>query len=236
MVRGMTYLDYDKISDDLCWLGNSVIVRMNVKLSRKKDNKRYHFHKEFGYSTQLIDYPQLYTIRRSFDYYISLEHLQSKENVMITIRDMFLIRMKVTEVYGWFSDNTFAIKKKKLIILNRKKCIIDSLVCKKTLIFEPIVIENEDGVQQPGIRMTMGSPDVYTEFNSSVLSGFLYIISQIDMYNAAQNLINYIGHPEFGTNLYTFETPEIMPEPKNVIKDRKIPKKKTSFFDKIDDL
>lgn len=241
MVQGMTYLDYDKISDDLCWLGNSVVVRMNVKLSRKKDNKRFHFHKEFGYQTQLLDNPQLYTIRRSFDYYISIDHLQSKESVMITIRDILLLRMKVAEVYNWFSDGTFAIKNKKLIILDRKQCIVDGLLCKKQMLFEPIILEDEDGTQQPGVRLTIGSPDVYSDFSSSVLGGFIYLINQIDMFTAAQNMINYLGHPEFGTNLYVFETPEYtgyQETPKNIIKDREIKTQKDnrSFFDKLEDM
>ena len=65
MINGIEYIDYDKISDDLCWLGNKCIVRMVVKLSNKKNDTRYHFHKEFKYPTSYNR--DLLTIRRSFD-------------------------------------------------------------------------------------------------------------------------------------------------------------------------
>jgi hypothetical protein len=70
----------------------------------------------------------------------------------------------------------------------------------------------------------------------NVFAGFMYIINSIDMFTAAQNMINYIGHPDFGTNLLTFEKSQYVsgeePVVKNVIKEREIkPKKQTSFFD-----
>lgn len=243
MMNGVEYIDYDKISDDLCWLGNKCIVRMVVKLSSKaKDGTRYHFHKEFKYKTQYVNKPDVISIRRSFEYYISIDSLESKASVIITIRDILLLRAKITEAFNWFYDKTFAMKNNKMIILEKKKpVIIDGLMGGKFLMFEPIVHTDWEEKQSKGIRVTLGSSDEYTDVPANTFAGFMYIINSIDMFTAAQNMINYIGHPDFGTNLLTFEKSEFASEEKiqNVIKDRTIEtKKKTpiSYFDTLDNL
>lgn len=235
----MTYLDYDKISDDLCWLGKSIVVRMVVGLSNKYNNERKHFHKEYGYES---NFGTLYTIRRSFNYYISIDHLQEKEGIMITVKDILLLRMKINEAFRWFSDGTFVIKKGKLIITEHKKCIIDGLACRKEMMLEPIILEDEQKVQSQGMRITLARTETYSDTSVNTFAGFVYLMNQIDMYGAAQNLINYIGHPDFGTNLYTFETPNYgntnQPQPENNIKVRNLPNNnsKKSFFDRLDDM
>lgn len=243
MINGVEYLDYDKISDDLCWLGNRCVVRMVVKLANKaKDGTRYHFHKEFKYQSSYINNPELITIRRSFDYYISIDHLESTDGgVMITIRDILLLRMKVSEVFNWFYDNTFAIKKGKMIILEKKQPVfIDNLVGNKSIIFEPIIYTDFEDKQSKGVRVTLNNSN-FTDVPANAFAGFVYIINSIDMFTAAQNMINYIGHPDFGTNLYRFERSEYVGKEDitgNVIKERTI-KGKTdnrSFFDKMDNM
>lgn len=242
MVNGVEYIDYDKISDDLCWLGNKCIVRMVVKLANKgKDGTRYHFHKEFKYESSYINRPELITIRRSFEYYISIDHLESKDNVIITVRDILLLRMKINEVFNWFYDKTFAIKNNKMIILEKKKpVIVDGLLGGKTLIFEPIIYTDFEEKQSKGVRITLSNPDTFTDVPVNVFAGFMYIINSIDMFTAAQNMINYIGHPDFGTNLFAFEKSEYVGEQQpigNVIKERTIGQKRNlSYFDKMDNM
>lgn len=245
MVHGVEYMDYDKISDDLCWLGNRCIVRMVVKLAnRGKDNTRYHFHKEFKYPSNYNNQKETITIRRSFQYYISIDMLDSKDSIMITIKDILLLRMQIMEVYKWFYDNTFAIKNKKMIILNKKKPIlVEGLMGGKYLMFEPIIYVNWEDKQSKGVRITMGNSDVFVDVPVDTFAGFVYIINSVDMFTAAQNMINYIGHPDFGSNLVTFEKSEYASGEiqeqvnNNVIKDRTIKKKgSTSYFDSLDNM
>lgn len=238
MINGIEYIDYDKISDDLCWLGNKCIVRMVVKLANKgKDGTRYHFHKEFKYENNYTNKKEVMSIRRSFEYYISIDSLENRSSVIITIKDILLLRMQLGEVFKWFYDNTFAIKNDKLIILNKKKpIIVDGLVGGKYLIFEPIVYLDYEEKQSKGVRITLDK-DTFTDIPVNVFAGFMYVMNSIDMFTAAQNMINYIGHPDFGTNLYTFERSEYVgkEEVTNIIKDRQIPTKtkkvNQSFFD-----
>lgn len=244
MVNGITYIDYDKISDNLCWFGDRCVARMVVKLSTKnsKDGTRKHFHTEFKYhSSTYINRPELITIKRDFEYYISLDHLFTKDNIMITIKDILLLRMKLQEVYGWFLDNTFALKSDKMIILNKKKPVyVDGLVGGKSIAFEPIIYTYPDEKQSKGVRATFSNGE-YTDISIETFNGILYIFNTIDMFNAAQNMINYMSHPDFGTNLLTFETSPYVGEEqvRNTIKDRSIGtnnKRATSFFDKMDDM
>ena len=241
MMNGIEYIDYDKISDDLCWLGNKVVVRMVVKLANKgKDGTRYHFHKEFKYDTQYTNKKDALTIRRSFNYYISIDSLEYKGcSVIISINDILLLRAKITEAFGWFYDKTFAMKNDKMIILEKKKPItIDGLIGGKFLMFEPIVYIDYEDKQSKGIRITLSDNNTFTDVPANVFSGFMYIINSIDMFTAAQNMINYIGHPDFGTNLFTFEKSEYTSEEviSNRIKEREIPKKQNKSYFSIDDM
>ena len=243
MINGIEYLDYDKISDDLCWLGNKCIVRMVVKLANKnKDGNRNHFHREYQYPSNYMDKRNVITIRRSFDYYISIDNLDSKDSILITVKDILLLRAQLAQVFNWFYDKTFAIKNNKMIILEKKKpVIVDGLMGGKYLMFEPIIYTDFDEVQSKGIRITLGNQNVFTDVSVNTFAGFMYLINSIDMYTAAQNLINYIGHPEFGTNLYTFEKSEYVSgeqQVNNVIKERTIPTKKQtkSYFDSLDEM
>jgi hypothetical protein len=177
---------------------------MVVKLATKnKEGNRYHFHREFKYNTTYNDKREAITIRRSFEYYISIDSLEYKDSIMITVRDILLLRASLAEVYKWFYDKTFAMKNKKMVILEKKKpVVVDGLMGGKYLIFEPIVYTDWEEKQSKGIRITLGSPDVYTDIPVNIFAGFMYLMNSIDMYMAAQNLINYLGHPKFGTSLF----------------------------------
>lgn len=239
MINGIEYIDYDKISDDLCWLGNKCIVRMVVKLAnRGKDDTRYHFHKEYKYDANYNNKKEVITIRRSFGYYISIDSLEYKDaSVIITNNDILLLRAKIAEAFNWFYDKTFAMKNGKMIILEKKKpAIVDGLLGGKFLMFEPIVYIDFDDKQSKGIRISINDKNIFSDVPANVFSGFMYAINSIDMFTAAQNMINYIGHPDFGTNLLAFEKTEYASpqEVDNTIKERKISNKK-SFFS-IDDM
>ena len=45
----VTFLDYDKVSDDLMYFDRDVYLRFNVLLANKgKDGNRYHYLKEYN--------------------------------------------------------------------------------------------------------------------------------------------------------------------------------------------
>lgn len=241
MINGIEYIDYDKLSDDLCWLGNKCIVRMVVKLANKnKDNERQHFHREFKYPANYADKREAITVRRSFSYYISIDSLEdSQSSIMITINDILPLRAAINQVYNWFYDKTFALKGGNMIILEQKNPItVEGLIGGKYLKFEPIVYLDRYEKQSKGVRIMLGDTS-FTDVPVDAFTGFLYLMNTIDMFNAAQNLINYMGHPDFGTNLVTYARSEYVgkEEPESKIKNRQIPNKRPnkSFFD-LDDM
>lgn len=242
MARLFSYIDYDRISDDLYFLGGGerLILRMNVSLARRKDKddaSRRHFYNEYSYDSKYNDKGQVVSIRRSYDYYITLESLENKmSGVMIRAQDMILLRSRLAEVLTWFSTDVFIIRKGKMMVNKRPNpIIIDGFPEKKSISFEPIVIDWEDGNQSMGVRITL-SGSVFSDITIDKFYGFVYIINSINMVQSAQAMLAFMGMPEYGTNRYDIDwqyNDSEKPEPKEVIKERKFkPKGGTSYFDK----
>lgn len=249
MVRPViAYDDYDKISDDVVYLGSKLFLRMTVVLSNKyeKDGQYYRepIHKEYRYASKYSS-SKLVTIKRSsFEYYLSLDKIDTKASIWIRVQDMITIRSKLNEVLSWFTDDTFAIKGGSLIVYKRKpSIIIKKLMFDKYLQFDPVVIVWENtGDQVQGVRITLGDPNEYVDLPISKVNALVYSLQTINMYESAQLLLNYVGRPENGTNLVEFEENSMLtlaeqPE-KNMtgVNNRTIGKQKKSFFDKLDEI
>lgn len=250
MKRAFDYIDYEKISDDLMFIGNSTILRLNVVLAKpdSRDQTRRHFHKEYAYSTsKYSDKDVVVTMRRSFEYYLSIDKLDAREySTMIRIQDIMLVRMKIHEVLNWFTSEVFGMKNNQLYIFKHPEpAVVSGLVENKSIIFEPVVITWDDGSQEQGVRMTLTDSNMYIDIPIGKFYGFAYIIDSINMFESAQLLVNYLGRPELGTNLCEFEQNAYLNDTKLpqkevdiVAKERQIQSKerKKSFFDRMDDL
>ena len=243
-MRPIEYIDYDKISDDVLYLGDKLYLRMNVSLSSKKDpDMRYHFHQEFEYPSPYGRNGYLRSIKRSFTYFLSLDRKDiSGGGRRVRDKDMFLLKEKLKLVTDWFGDNTFGTKKKNLIIkTKREPIILPGLANQKYLQFDPIVIVYEStGEQTPGVRITLGDSSIFADISVDKLFSFKYTIDTFNMYLSAQLLINYLGRPEFGTGLRVLENNEFIEDHDtgaSIKNKRDIPNKKPkSFFDKMDDM
>lgn len=218
MIRPIEFLDYDKLSDDVLYLGSKCYLRMNVSLSTKKEpDQRYHYHKEFCYDSPYGgDKKKLVSIKRSFNYYLSIEMTEASHRmaVMILPQDMILFRSKLTEVRKWFDDGTFGIKNNDIIIVRTTQSIIlDGLTEQKYLKFDPVVMVFDNGEQTPGMRLSLGSGkgNAFVDITVDKFYALLYIINELNMYQSAIELINYLGRPNYGTNLYEMESTQIPP-------------------------
>lgn len=249
-------VDYDKISDDLCVLGYNTVLRFNVVLSRAtQDGKRYHYHHEYEYSSnKYIDTKNLITIRRQFDFYLSIENLRQnefgqKEFIMIRIQDILYVREQLQNAVKWFRSseysNLYGMKDNMTILLrNVEPIYIFGLAGDKFIGLEPSVISYEEGKSFSALRMYLSSKDNYIDMTIDKFMGLVYLIESINMYESAQLLINYLQRPEYGTNLHSFGSNN-----KNVndiedgyidtkVENRRIEnnKKQKSFFDRMDEL
>lgn len=247
MSRLFSYVDYDRMSDDIYYIGGSgrYIMRMNVSFAKKMDDgTRRHFYHEYQYDSKYKDIGQVVSIRRSYDYYLTIESYEDKDKlngIMIRPQDMILLRIRLGEVLQWYSNNeVFAIKKNKIVIIKHPSpIVITGLPERKTISFEPIII-NYESVESLGVRMTLNG-NIYSDINLDRFYGFVYIINSFDMVASAQMMLAYMGRPESGTNRVELDRNYIdedgtIPEPK--IAERKLPtnKKKVSFFDRVDGL
>lgn len=206
MKEGLIFGTLDKVSDDILYFGSGVTLRFNVVLSRKKkDGTRDFMHKEYGYPSKYINHEYSYSIRRSFDFYLSIDIREDFDNsVQIRAKDMIILRTRLNEIIRWFGE-LFKLKNKKLqIIGNYKPIIITNLAEQKWLKFVPIIIEYDNGQQKEGIRMIINSDTSYVDINIDRFMEFIYYISSMDMYQCALSVLSYFN-PEIGKDVVYFE-------------------------------
>lgn len=238
MIRPIEYIDYDKISDDILYLGSKLYLRMNVSLSSKDGNSRYHFHREYNYQSEYGDDNGFMSIKRSFYYYLSFDKTDEYTNVMIRPQDMILLQNSLKRVAEWFDNGTFGVMDNKIVITKKRRpIVINGLAGNTYLQFDPIVINYDDG-QIQGIQIILGDPLINAAVNVDNFFGLLYTINTFDMFTSAQNMINYLARPDFGTNMTemrreiprnnTIEQQEQKPKRKK--KESKEPNKNESFF------
>lgn len=215
LVEPMEFLKIDKISDDVYAIGPNVILKFNVSLSKISNGKRHHFHKEYEYPTKGIsEYHSLVTLKRSFDYYLSIENMQkdnfgNKAFIRIGVQEYILFKRALEVALSWFTDskysNLFVNDNGKLrLVAPIPDFKISKLPMQKYIEFIPIIIDygisNAD--KEPGVRIILSDPSSYVDINVDRLMGLYYIISCFNMYQSAITMINYIERPEFGTNRF----------------------------------
>lgn len=219
LIEPMEFFKIDKICDDVYTMSINVVLKFNVSLSKTSNGKRYHFHKEFEYPSKSDDVPSLVTIKRSFDYYLSIESIQ-KDNagnkifIRIGPSEFIMFRKGLETAISWFTDskfkNLYAKNKGQLIMMPPiPSFTIPRLPMNKYIEISPTIIDrgmaNED--KEPGIQMILGNETDIINMTLDRLMGLYYIISCFNMYQSAIELINYIDRPPFGTNRYVINQP-----------------------------
>ena len=203
------YQDYDKISDDMFYLGNNINMRFNVILSKRAsatDNSRRFFHTEFRRSSKYNDTDSLISIRRSFSYYISFDVGGNWENsVMIRVQDIMLLRDSLMNASKWAKNGTFTLIDNKLAVMKTNTIEVNGLPENKYIWLDPVIL-NYNGNQSPGIRMTFSDPGTYVDMGLDTFFGMRYLIDTADMFGYAQSALNYISRPpEYGFNMMDFD-------------------------------
>ena len=212
LIDPMEFLKIDKLSDELYSIAPNLVLKFNVGLSRiSKDGKRSHFHREYEYKNRNINEP-LVTIKRSFDYYVSIESQSSMDGDKVFIRigpqEYLMVKSVLEEVISWFNDKKYSklyMKDHgKLVMLEPIPTAIASpLPQNKYIKFYPTIIDigmaNDD--KEPGITIEL-SPSYKVDLLIDRFMGLFYIFSSINMYQSAVELINYLERPELGTNRF----------------------------------
>lgn len=219
LIEPMEFFKVDKISDDVYAIGPNVVLKFNVSLSKVSNGKRYHYHKEYEYPTKGIQgQPTLVTIKRSFDYYLSIENAQKDQDgnkVFIRLGPSeYPIFMKaLSEAVAWFTDSKYAKlfandNGRIVLVAPIPNFVMRNLPMGKYIELTPVIIDKgmANADKEPGVRLYLNDPSNYIDINLDRLMGLHYIVSKFDMYQCALELINYLQRPEFGTNRFSMDT------------------------------
>lgn len=232
--------DYNKLSDVIVRFNSEATVRANVQLTKMSlTNEKISFHRE-------VQTDRGIKINREFNYFYTFEKSDKNNNeftsVMVRSNDMILLNRTLDKTLIWFEDNKhFMIKNKKLILIPTKPLLVTGLAQHKYLQFEPIIFQfDEASPVSPGVRITLGDPEIFVDVDVDSYYGFVYNMRP-NMFVVCQNLVNYLGRPEFGTNLYVMasynrpipkEDEIVNPKKRRLVSNTE--KKNRSFFE-VDD-
>ena len=197
------FLQYERMSDDLYYLGKNVVLRFNLGLASYKDGKRYFFHKEYDYEK---NGNRVVTIKRTYDYYLSLENISDngsgKEFIIIGVKDFLRFKASIETCITWFTDkkfkNLFVQNKNNLILTSPiPTCELNGLPSGKYIKYDPVVIEYGQTIddKQPGVAVTLSNPNNFVEMNVDTLMGLYYIIKDFNMLLMAQGMLAYLAPP-----------------------------------------
>ena len=233
---------YDRISDDMYFIGSNVVLRFTVVLAKYSDTYgRESYYKEFEYRNRYgLD---AVTIRRNFSYYLSIDNVRADENgnresIKIGPEDMIMFRKVLNKVSEWFLSNKhrdlFSVIDNKLVLSKHLEPItLPYLSNGKYINFEPIVCYLQE-VSSPGVRMYLSSDTNIVDIPVNKLFGLLYLIENMNLYESAQLLLNYCQKPEDGTNRISFNISEPLQEGTVVGKIGKKVEYKRNFFSMMD--
>ena len=211
-------LRIDKISDDVFIIGQNLILKFNVALSKISAGKRYYYYKEFEYQNNNFNRYNLISVKRSFDYYLSFESIKADYNA----KDKLFVRIGITEfpallaamdeVYKWFTD----VKYQKLYMYDKSgKLIMTSpipshtipkLPMGKSMTFQPTIIckgianaDNEIGVSIDFSDFGVVDVDI------DKFIGLRCLLSNLNMYQAASTIISQLERSTSSENRIVME-------------------------------
>lgn len=195
----------ERIVDDLYWLGYNTILRFSVRLGSRDDKgNRKSYFQEFPYeSNRYKDYKKLSTIKRQYEYFISLENIKEingeKEFIIIGVQDYPYFSSCIKQAASWLNNSDlYRLKDNDIIMVGTVDPIVINLMAwNKTITLEPISMKNEYNVNCSGIRMTLGNRrDNFVDIPIDRFMGFAYIIETFNMPMAAMMVLSSLGSPE----------------------------------------
>lgn len=206
MIDPMEFIKYDKVTDDVFILGPNVVLRFNVSLSKiTPEGKRYHFYKEFEYPSKAHDGSTLVVIKRSYDYYLSIENVQkdrSGDKVFIRIgtQDFYRFKCQIDKAVSWFTDPQYQglyVKSHGKLTLtgNIPESLVGGYPQGKFIRIVPTVIDKGEGKDrlEQGVEVDLSDYENYVLINLDKLFNLQFFLSTFNMYMAGQNLVNYLG-------------------------------------------
>lgn len=214
------FIKYSKIQDLLMYFGD-LVVKMNVILYRDTNKKgKVNYHKETEYvnpTTLTIDR----NITRSYDCFITIENISAinvngksiKDRVCIRGGDIYLfnkiIAPKIFEIIS--DEERYGVDDRgKLTILKQCSGVGWIIGAHCTLDFIPgIKYSQYTQESYPCVDIVLNkNPNNTTKVYLNQMYDFLYIMNTISIHQFAAEMINYLGRPDYGTNMYSMVNEE----------------------------
>lgn len=234
---------YRKIQDKLLFLGNNIILNMNILLyyqNSKKENEYYY--REFQYLTKENTIGK--KMVRHTDSFLSLENIKPvgdyREFITIRGKDLELMRMMLLP---WFENiiRTFDQiyqTRKGLLYVNDKVKPIQVDLGNKCIVCVPGIHKLYSEAIEPCIDLYLnGRESNYAYMSFNQVYGLMYIIRTFDIYLYGSTMLAFLSRPPMGTNMidmggtnaYLLQEPvEPVHTPKRFIGGER----KESYFDK----
>lgn len=239
------FIDYDMITDSVYWLNQTVILKFIVKLaSKNKEGNRNSFHNEYMYGSNYNNVSQAASIKRSFDYYLTLDNIHNKDMyIQIRPQNIIMLQNVLNQIVNQlFDESLWGIKNKRLIIKGQPQPLfINNLPMEKWLSLQIIVIEYNNQFDK-GVRLTLSDESQYIDMTIDNFMGLVYTINSMNLYQCALSVVNYLQRPQFGTNMIIFDNDKQSKpsyEGDAYAKNNRTiqqAKQQKSFFDKVDKL
>lgn len=205
MINPISFLEYGRITDQLMYFDKYTTLNFTVNMVRKsKDDRVFYNHNEYIYYNEKMN-QNMISIKRNIDCAFTISNNQ--EGIFVSIRpsDMYMIQLALKNmILPWFIGGTriFKVDNNNGIILKGKYTPVEIPLSEYSYIkFVPIIYNYMDESVKEGIRMYINSDDTYVDYDINKFMEFFYYMMNTDMYNAAQNMIQYIKTQPYGTNL-----------------------------------
>lgn len=232
MKEAISFIDYNKIQDNLMYFTKTISLKFNVILQRRdKDGNYISNLSEYGYSFSDNDRMN-YCIKRNMNFFFTIDDKNNYDNsIMIRTKDIEPLKLLLDgNIIPWFIGNNriFDTVKNKLVISGKFTKAVFPISESKYMIFYPIILTYDDGKDIEGIRLEMNSPENYIDITLGKFMEFVYYIKNTDMYNAACNALTYVKTPPYLENFTQMGN-----EYSSTSVYTSNPKKKNKFFDSL---
>ena len=210
MISPVSFLEYGRITDVLMHFDKFYTLNFTVSMIRKKDDRIFYNHAEYMYYNDKME-QNMISIKRVIDCGFTIVNSQDT-NVFLMIRpkDIYMMRYVFDNmILPWYigDKRIYKFDNNNALVIRSKYTPVELPLSEFAYIkFIPIVYEYADGNYKEGVRMYINDDNNYVDYPLNTLLEFYYYITSVDMYGAAQNMIQYIKTQPYGTNLKDFNS------------------------------
>lgn len=234
----MNLIEYDSISDKLMWFNNEFFLAFTVKLARKdREGNRSYFHREYSYPSQYPGVENAVSIKRYYDYFLSIESLRDKYvYIQIRVNDMIMLKSILSNIVNrLLDDSQWVIKNERLHLKgSAQPLVLPNLVMNKWISFECTPLLDLSDSWSKGVRIGLSDQSRYIDVNIDQFMGFVYIIDSFNMVQQSAIMINYLNTNIIGMNRSVSDDTSFFdkkPEPNKPKEKRTIQNANKPFFE-----